>query len=84
MTVRRARGVILRLVRRRLLAVLVGAAMVAPAAWLEFSGQSGVWWLDGLGLVFMATGAALIWAGLTGPKPDWIDGTEKLELRHKK
>ena len=83
MTVRRARGVVLRLVRRRRLAVLVGAALVVPAAWLEFSGP-GVWWLDGLGLVLLASGAALIWAGVTGPKPDWIEGTEKLELRSKK
>jgi hypothetical protein len=74
MAVRRVRGVFLRLVRRRPLAIAVGVLLAAPAAWLEFGGGSGgVWWLDGLGLVLGATGAALIWAGLTGPRPDWID-----------
>ena len=57
MAVRRARGAILRLVRRRPLAVAVGAALVAPAAWLEFSGRSGAWWLDGLGLVLLGDGS---------------------------
>jgi hypothetical protein len=52
---------------------MAGAALVAPAVWLESTGRSGVWWLDGLGLIAGATGAALIWAGITGPKPDWID-----------
>jgi hypothetical protein len=47
--------------------------MVAPAAWLEASGRPAAWWLDGLGLVVGATGVALVWAGLTGAKPDWID-----------
>jgi hypothetical protein len=84
MTVRRARGAILRLVRRRPLAVTVGAALAAPAAWLEFSGRSGAWWLDGLALILLATGAALVWAGITGPKPDWIEGTENSEIRRKK
>jgi hypothetical protein len=73
MAVRRARGVILRLVRRRGLAMTVGLAMIAPAAWLELSGASGAWWLDGLGLVLGATGIALVWAGLTGSRPDWVD-----------
>ena len=73
MAVRRARGAILRLVRRQPLAIAVGVAMVAPAAWLEISGRSVAWWVDGMGLVLGATGAALMWAGLTGPRPDWID-----------
>lgn len=84
MTVRRARGAIVRLVRRRPLAVAAGAALAAPAVWLEFSGRSGAWWLDGLVLVAGATGVALLWAGLTGPKPDWIEGTENSEMRRKK
>jgi hypothetical protein len=71
--VRRVRGFVLRLVRRRWLAVVLGAAFAAPAAWLELSGRSGAWWVDGLSLVVGATGAALIWAGLTGAKPDWIE-----------
>ena len=56
MAVRRARGVFLRLVRRRPLAIAVGVALAAPAAWLEFSGGSGAWWLDGLGLVAWSDG----------------------------
>ena len=73
MAVRRVRGVLLRLVRRRRLAIAVGVTLAAPAAWLEFGGGSGVWWLDGLSLVVGATGVALLWTGLTGPRPDWID-----------
>jgi len=72
MPVRRVRGVVLRLVRRRGLAVVVGAALAAPAAWLELSGRFDSWWMDGLSLVVGATGVALLWAGLTGAKPDWI------------
>jgi hypothetical protein len=53
----------------------VGAALAAPAAWLEFGSRSGAWWIDGLGLLLGATGAALMWAGLTGPRPDWVDRT---------
>lgn len=79
MTVRRARGAILRLVRRRPLAVTVGAALVAPAVWLEFSGRSGAWWLEGLGLIAGATGVALIWSGISGVKPDWVDTTVSAE-----
>ena len=63
---------ILRVVRRRPLAIAVGAALAGPAAWLEFTG-SGAGWVDGVGLLLGATGAALIWAGLTGPRPDWMD-----------
>jgi hypothetical protein len=73
MPVRRMRGVVLRLVRRRPLAVLLGAAMVAPAVWLELGASNGVWWLDGLALIVGATGGALLWAGLTGARGDWVD-----------
>ena len=76
MAVRRVRGVLLRLVRRRPLAIAVGVALVAPAAWLEFSGGSGAWWLEGLGLVVGATGVALLWTGLTGARPDWVDTSD--------
>ena len=71
--VRRVRGFVLRLVRRRALAIVVGVALAAPAAWLELSGRSESWWVDGLSLVCGATGVALMWAGLTGTKPDWIE-----------
>jgi hypothetical protein len=73
MVVRRARGMLLRLVRRRSLAVAVGLALIGPAAWLELSGRYDAWWVDGLGLVLGATGLALLWTGLAGLRPDWID-----------
>jgi hypothetical protein len=76
MALRRARGAILRIVRRRPLALAVGAALAAPAAWLQLRGGSGMWWLDGLGLLLGATGAALLWTGLTGPRPDWVEGND--------
>ena len=74
MPMRRGRGFLLRLARRRALAVAVGLALAAPAAWLELGGRSDAWWVDGLSLVLGATGVALIWTGLTGARPDWIDG----------
>jgi hypothetical protein len=67
---------ILRLVRRRALAILVGLALALPAAWVEFSGRYGAWWVDGLALVVGATGIAIFWAGLTGASPDWIEDRE--------
>jgi len=73
MSLRRLRGFVLRLVRRRALAVAVGLALTLPAAWVEFSARYGVWWVDGLALVVGATGLAIFWTGLTGAAPDWID-----------
>jgi hypothetical protein len=73
MSLRRVRGLVLRLVRRRGLAVLVGVALVAPSAWIEFAGGGGSWWMDGLALVVGATGLAVLWTGLTGLAPDWVD-----------
>jgi len=70
---RRARGVLLRLVRRRRAAIAAGILLLAPAVWLEASGRYGAWWVDGASLVLGATGAALLWAGISGPRPDWID-----------
>jgi hypothetical protein len=73
MALRRIRGLLLRLVRRRVLAVVVGLALVIPAAWVEFSGRSDAWWVNGLALVVGGTGLAVLWTGLTGPAPDWVD-----------
>lgn len=73
MALRRARGSILRLVRRRPLAMLVGLALAVPAGWLEFSGRAGRWWMEGLALVIGATGVAIFWTGLTGVSPDWVE-----------
>ena len=72
-TPRRVRGAVLRLVRRRTLSAVLGFALAAPAAWVQFSGRFGVWWVEGLSLVAGATGLALIWAGIAGLGPDWID-----------
>jgi hypothetical protein len=55
------------------MAVLAGLALVAPGAWIEFSGRVDAWWAQGLALVLGATGVALMWAGLGGNRPDWID-----------
>jgi len=66
---RRARGRLLRLARRRPLAIAVGLALLAPAAWLEFSGRFDAWWVDGLALIGGATGLAVLWTGLSGARP---------------
>jgi hypothetical protein len=71
--IRRARGAVLRLVRRRLLAIAVGAALAVPAAWVELFSRDVSWWMEGASLMIGATGLALIWTGLTGASPDWIE-----------
>jgi hypothetical protein len=73
MDLRRARGALLRIVRRRPLAIAIGLMLLGPSAWLELNGGAGTWWVDGLTLILAATGAALVWTGLTGPTPDWVD-----------
>jgi len=73
MALRRVRGMLLRLVRRRALAIAVGLALVIPAAWIELSGRFDAWWMEGLALVVGATGLAILWTGLTGVAPDWVD-----------
>jgi hypothetical protein len=73
MPLRRLRGILLRLVRRRLVAIVVGLALAVPSAWVEFSGRYGAWWVDGLAVVVGATGLAILWTGVTGASPDWID-----------
>ena len=73
MVLRRARGTLLRFVRRRPVAISVGLLLVVPAAWLELGGHDGAWWVEGLSLVLGATGAAVLWTGLFGARPDWID-----------
>jgi hypothetical protein len=67
------RGLLLRFVRRRPAAIAVGALLVGSAAWLELGGYQGAWWVDGLTLVLGATGVAILWTGLAGVGPDWID-----------
>jgi hypothetical protein len=70
--IRRARGAILRLVRRRAFALSLGLVLLVPSAWVQLGG-AGRWWAEGLSLVLGATGVALIWAGLVGARPDWVE-----------
>ena len=73
MTMRRVRGALLRLVRRRGLVSVIGAALIALAVWLEFGRYDDAAWVEGLGLIAGATGAALFWSGVAGLRPDWTD-----------
>lgn len=70
---RRLRGALLRLVRHRTLSTVLGLALVVPSAWVQLSGRLDMWWAEGLSLVAGATGVALVWTGLVGLGPDWID-----------
>jgi hypothetical protein len=70
---RRGRGLLLRFVRRRALAVVAGLALVLPAVWMEFGNAGDAWWISGAALVLGATGAALLWTGIAGVRPDYID-----------
>jgi hypothetical protein len=51
----------------------MGVILLAPSAWVEFSGRPAPWWAGGVALIAGATGAALLWTGVFGTKPDWID-----------
>lgn len=71
---RHLRGVLVRAVLRRRPALVIGAALLAPALTLmvgEFPWESSV--SDGLALVFGATGAAFVIGALGGRRPDWIE-----------
>jgi hypothetical protein len=66
----------LRLVRRRTLAMALGTALIVPSAWVEFFARDVTWWAEGLALVVGATGIALFWTGLTGGSPDWVESSD--------
>ena len=68
---RRLRGLLLRFVRRRALAITAGLALTIPAAWIEFFARFDAWWVGGAALILGATGLAIFWTGLTGLPPDW-------------
>ncbi len=71
---KRARGWLLRLVLRRPMAISLGLALIIPAAVLlvrDFPWETPA--TDGLGLIFGATGTALLLFGVGGRRPDWID-----------
>jgi len=55
------------------LSIAIGLALAIPSAWIEWSGRLHTWWSDGAALVVGATGLALVWTGLTGPSPDWME-----------
>ncbi len=64
---------VLRLVRRRTSAVLVGICLIVPAAWVECAARIDQWWLEGLALIAGATGVAILWTAVRGVPPDWIN-----------
>jgi hypothetical protein len=71
---RRLRGLLIRLVLNRPLAIGLGAVLAAPGVLLmlrDYEWESGV--TDGLALLTVATGVAIVWAGVTGRQPDWVD-----------
>jgi len=71
---KRLRGWLLRLVRNRTVAIGLGLSLLIPAAWLlvqDFPWETSI--TDGLGLIVGATGAALLFAGIGGRRPDWLD-----------
>lgn len=74
MRLKRLRGSLLRLVLKRPVAIALGLTLMLPAAWLM--AQDLPWETpatDGLGLIVGATGAALLFAGIGGRRPDWQD-----------
>lgn len=71
---RRLRGALLRVAMNRRVAIATGAVLSAPAVVLlvyDYAWESGA--TDGLALLALATGVALIWNGITGRKADWED-----------
>ena len=72
--VRRARGLLLRLTRARVVAGGVGIVLVVFSSVLllcEFSWES--WVSDGFGLVTGGTGMALVITAISARQPDWVE-----------
>jgi hypothetical protein len=79
---RRLRGHLLRLVRHRSLAIGVGALVALPGVLLlasDYQWETGV--TDGLALIALATGVAVMWSGFSGRQPDWYDPDSDTEKR---
>jgi hypothetical protein len=74
---RRGRGLLLRFVRRRAFAVVTGLLLILPAAWMEFGNAGDAWWISGAALVLGATGIALLWTGIAGVRPDYVDSDDR-------
>ena len=74
MSFRRVRGVVLRGVRRRVPAALLGLALVGAAAAAHLGDWGWESWVtDGLSLVLGATGAAWFLFAVGPRRPDWVD-----------
>jgi nitrate/nitrite transporter NarK len=73
-TGKRVRGWFIRLVLNRAASIGLGLILLVPALWLRFADYR---WetpiSDALGLIVGATGAAILFAGIGGRRPDWID-----------
>ena len=72
--VRRIRGWLLRLVLNRTASIVLGLVLLGPAVgmWIgDYRWETPA--TDGAGLILGATGAALVLAGISGRRPDWID-----------
>ena len=71
---RRLRGWLLRLVLNRTASIVLGLALLGPAVWMvmgDYRWETPM--TDGAGLILGATGAALLFAGIGGRRPDWIE-----------
>lgn len=74
MRARRLRGLLLRLTLNRPVAIAAGLLVAAPGALVmfrDFAWESGA--TDGIALVLVATGAALVWTGVAGRRADWVE-----------
>ena len=72
--IQRLRGRLLRATLRRRTAFLLGTAVAAPAVWLmSIDAPWEPWITDGLALVAVATGIALVHTSLTGRRADWAE-----------
>ncbi len=71
---RRARGILLRLILNRPLAVCIGFVVAAPGAGLllrDFSWETPA--TEGAALLSVTTGIAIVWSGLSGRTADWVE-----------
>jgi hypothetical protein len=72
--IKRLRGWLLRLVLNRGVSIALGLLLLIPALWMffgEFAWETPL--TDGLELILGATGAAFLFAGIGGRRPDWIE-----------
>jgi len=75
---RRLRGWFVRLALNRRVSIALGLLLLAPAMWLfagDYPWETPV--TDGFQLVLGATGAAMLFAGIGGRRPDWIDPEDR-------